>query len=160
MKLLTLTLVSLWITVAAACAAATPTPLPTNTPPPTNTPEPTDTPEPLIAYPDIGFSVAELIRWRTVLRDIGLEQHSEVIRIYTPISGGSGNIKVIVSSKEHIRPVMDLIERAGIPFNRVQVLSDSPWHRKPYTDTLDTLAPTKYRNNTTHTPSTTAPKPP
>ena len=53
-----------------------------------------------------------------------------VTRIYTATdSGGYGNIRIIVSSREHIGPVMEQVELAGVPFNIAQVLLDSPWHR-------------------------------
>ena len=130
MKLSILALFSLWLTVAAACAAETPVPTPTPTPTPTIEPPLKENLEPLIAYPDIGYQQADLKKWLKVIQEIGLEQHPGVTRIYTATdSGGYGNIRIIVSSREHIGPVMEQVELAGVPFNIAQVLLDSPWHR-------------------------------
>lgn len=114
---------TLWITVAAACAAATPTPLPTPT---------QESPEPLRIYKDIGYPVADVEKWLKVLQDINLDQHPGVVRIYTTNAGGFGGIKVIVSSKEHINPVLEQIELAGLSFNHAQVLVDNPWHQPAF----------------------------
>ena len=75
MKLSILALFSLWLTVAAACAAETPVPTPTPTPTPTIEPPLKENLEPLIAYPDIGYQQADLEKWLKVIQEIGLEQH-------------------------------------------------------------------------------------
>ena len=134
MKLSILLALTLWVTVAAACAAATPIPLPTATP--ATEPTPANTPEPPLAYPDIGYPIAETEKWLKVLQDYGLEEFPGVVTMYIKSPDNKhANLHVIVSGKEHLQPVREQTELAGLPSRRARVLVDNPWHRQHYTCT-------------------------